>query len=211
MVSLIRCCLLIYSTLALHSGGSQAGREFQGAPLCMKPCALFRAHVDIGHAVKYCTLIPVRTWQLSVCGSQFDRLCSLYLTCCAAHWMHLLSLPVVIMTPLLSPQSPSNALLAEGGSEHPTLKDNWDDAEGYYSEPLQYSVLQYSILQYSILHYSVLQYSVLQYSVLQYSVLQYSVLQYSVLQYSVLQYSVLQYSVLQYSVLQYSVYCMCAS
>ena len=33
-------------------------------------------------------------------------------------------------------QSPSSALLAEGGYENPTLKDNWDDAEGYYRECL---------------------------------------------------------------------------
>ena len=34
----------------------------------------------------------------------------------------------------VSTQSPSSAMMAEGGSENPTLKDNWDDAEGYYRE-----------------------------------------------------------------------------
>ena len=29
-------------------------------------------------------------------------------------------------------QSPSNALVSDGISENPNLKDNWDDAEGYY-------------------------------------------------------------------------------
>ena len=31
-------------------------------------------------------------------------------------------------------QSPSSALLSEGVNENPNLKDNWDDAEGYYRE-----------------------------------------------------------------------------
>ena len=31
-------------------------------------------------------------------------------------------------------QSPSNALVSDGVSENPNLKDNWDDAEGYYRE-----------------------------------------------------------------------------
>ena len=29
-------------------------------------------------------------------------------------------------------QSPSSTLVTEGGNENPNLKDNWDDAEGYY-------------------------------------------------------------------------------
>ena len=29
-------------------------------------------------------------------------------------------------------QSPSNAFISDGVSENPNLKDNWDDAEGYY-------------------------------------------------------------------------------
>ena len=31
-------------------------------------------------------------------------------------------------------QSPSNARISDGVSENPNLKDNWDDAEGYYRE-----------------------------------------------------------------------------
>ena len=41
---------------------------------------------------------------------------------------------IIYMTVFFLPQSPSSILMSEGGSENPTLKDNWDDAEGYYSK-----------------------------------------------------------------------------
>ena len=32
-------------------------------------------------------------------------------------------------------------MMAEGGSENQTLKDNWDDAEGYYREWCIYCIV----------------------------------------------------------------------
>lgn len=40
----------------------------------------------------------------------------------------------MLMSKLLSLQSPARALKVEAGKENPNLTDNWDDAEGYYSK-----------------------------------------------------------------------------
>ena len=68
-------------------------------------------------------------------GSKPEFSYRMYTQCCKlSPCVYYIYSTCIYMTVFFLPQSPSSVLMSEGGSENPTLKDNWDDAEGYYSK-----------------------------------------------------------------------------